>query len=337
MAVLNIRVDDRVRDQLKELAEEQGVSLSEYVRDLLLEAVVPVYESEIKHGDEPALETMRIVDRQVLSLLHRILGRVLPEDANDVDGDLEYQLMRARILEEGYTGAYGYETAGFSTELSKRNCDRVSDILQMFRIITFSIDRLSKNGSPVSEELAHQLEFRGFDHNDSLEGHMAGYVDFLMRDGERWTELKPQLDKNDNGNSHSRVLDTYLRMLGEYRRIMDSRERGFNRLDYLLSDDELDQIADVRVHPSNRRHFRSITRYDGDTTLMKMPSEDVVPGRTYEIRDTDRETILAEGVTGQELLDARRSQLKRYPEGDPELANTALVDVSALIQRHSKQ
>src|SRR5690606_153812 len=122
MAVLNIRVDDRVRDQLKEMADDDGVSLSEYVRNLVMEAVVPVYEPEVEHGGEPAPESLRIVDRQVLSLLHRILGRVLPEDANDVDGDLDYQLLRAKILEEGYTGEYWYETAGFSTELSKRDC-----------------------------------------------------------------------------------------------------------------------------------------------------------------------------------------------------------------------
>lgn len=333
MAVLNIRVDDRVRDQLKELADDQGVSLSEYVRDLAMEAVVPVYESKVEHGAEPPAESMRIADRQVLSLLHRILARVLPEDANDVDGDLEYQLMRAKVLEEGYTGEYWYETAGFSTELSKRDCDRVSDILQMFRIITFSIDHLAQEGSPISEKLAYQLTFQGFDHNDSLEGHMASYVDFLMRDGERWTELRPQLERNDNGNSHLRVLDTYMRMLAEYRRIMDSRERGFSRLDYLLSDDELEQIADARVHPSNRRHFRSVTRYDGDAALIKMPSENVVPGRSYEIRDIDRETILAEGVTGQELLDARRAQLDGYLEEDAERTNIAMVDVSAIIRR----
>ncbi|TFV57417.1 ribbon-helix-helix protein, CopG family [Geodermatophilus sp. DF01-2] len=336
MAVLNIRLDDRVRDQLKELADDQGVSLSEYVRDLLMEAVVPVYQSEVEHGDEPPAESMRIADRQVLSLLHRILARVLPEDANGVDGDLEYQLMRAKILEEGYTGEYWYETAGFSTELSKRDCNRVSDILQMFRVVTFSIAHLEKEGKPVAEKLAHQLQFQGFDHNNSLEGHMARYVDFLMRDGKRWTELKPQLERNDNGNSHSPVLDTYLRMLAEYRRIMDSRERGFSPLDHLLSDDELEQIADARVHPSSRRHFRSVVRYDGDAALIKMPSENTVPGRAYEIRDTDRETVLAKGVTGQELLDARRDQLHSYLGEDPERTNIAMVDVSALIQRHSE-
>ncbi len=252
MAVLNVRVDDRVRDQLKEMADAEGVTLSEYVRDLLLEAVVPVYETEVKHGDEPAPESMRTIDRQVLSLLHRILARVLPEDANDVDGDLEYQLERAKILEDGFAGEYWLEVAGFSAELSKRDCGRVSDILQMFRIITFSIDQLEKDGTAVDEKLAFRLEFQGLDHNDALEGHMAAYIEHQMRD-DRWSELRPQVERNDRGNSHARMLDTYTRMLAEYRRVMDGRKRGFDRYDYLLTLDELQQIADARVHPSNRR------------------------------------------------------------------------------------
>jgi hypothetical protein len=101
------------------------------------------------------------------------------------------------------------------------------------------------------EELSYALEFRGFDHNDGLEGHMASYVEHLMSDG-RWAELRSQLKHNDDGNSHHRVLDTYMRMLAEHRRIMGSRGRGFRRDDYLLSIDELEQIAAARVHPSHR-------------------------------------------------------------------------------------
>jgi uncharacterized protein YfbU (UPF0304 family) len=251
MAVLNIRVEDRIRDQLKELADAEGVTLSEYVRDLVMAAVVPVYQQPVRHGDEPAPETMRIADRQMLSLLHRILARVLPEDGSDVDGDAEYQLRRARVIESGFTGEYWQEVAGLRTELSKRDCGRVLDILDMFRMITFSIRRLEKEGTTVSEDTANELEFQGFDGNDGLESHMASYVEFLMSDG-RWAELQPQLDRNDGGNSHSPVLDTYLRMLAEHRRIKDSHSRGFRRDDYLLSMDELEQIAAARVHPSNR-------------------------------------------------------------------------------------
>ncbi|ACV79029.1 YfbU family protein [Nakamurella multipartita] len=255
MAVLNIRVDDRVRDHLKQMADVDGLTLSEFVRNLLLEAVVPIYEQEVEHGDEPAPESMRIFERQALSLLHRILARVLPEDANEDDGDPDYQLMRARLLEAGFAGSYWYEVAGFSTELSKRDCGRVSDILQMFRIITFSIDHLAKAGVLVDDELSYHLEFGGFDHNDALEGQMASYVDFLMRDS-RWTELKPQINRHDNGNSHTLMLDTYLRMLSEFRRIMDGRKRGSGRLDYLLSCEELKRIVDAQIHPSNRNYDR---------------------------------------------------------------------------------
>jgi uncharacterized protein len=251
MAVLNIRVEDRIRDQLKEMADAEGVTVSEYVRDLVMAAVVPVYEPPVRHGDEPAPETMRIADRQVLSLLHRILARVLPEDGDDVDGPPGSQLRRARVIQSGFTGEYWQEVAGFHTELSKRDCGRVLDILDMFRVITYSIQRLEKDGTTVSEELKDELEFEGFDGNDGLESHMASYVEFLMSDG-RWSELKPQLDRNDGGNSHSPVLDEYMRMLAEHRRIKDSRSRGSRRDGYLLSMEELEQIAAARVHPSLR-------------------------------------------------------------------------------------
>ncbi|MEZ0350149.1 YfbU family protein [Mycobacterium sp. pR1184] len=249
MAVLNIRVEDRIRDQLKEIADAEGVTISEYVRDLVMAAIIPVYDERLeRHGDEPAPETMRITDRQVLSLLHRILARVLPED-DDEDSDAKYHLQRARVIEAGFTGEYWREVAGFSTELSKRDCDRVLDTLQMFRVITYSVERLEKEGVTVSEELRRQLEFRGFDYNDGLEGHMASYVKHLMSDG-RWAELQPQVRRRDDGNSHYRVLDTYMRMLAEHRRIMDTRSPGFDPEHYLLSVEELEQIAAARAHSS---------------------------------------------------------------------------------------
>lgn len=87
MAVLNIRVDDQVRDQLKDMADEEGITVSEYVRNLVMAAIVPGYEPEEDEdqGDLPAPTTMRIADRQVLSLLHRILAHVVPEDDSEID------------------------------------------------------------------------------------------------------------------------------------------------------------------------------------------------------------------------------------------------------------
>lgn len=334
MAVLNIRLDEHSRDQLKELATRDGVSLSEYCRTVLDERVAPVPKAVAGNAELEAPDTLPLNERRLLSLLHRILARVLPEDANDEDGDRAYQLELAELLEQGYAREYWREYAGMASELPKWRCEQVVDILQMFRSIKYSVDRLAGEEEPLHENIADGLEFLGFDHNDSLEGSLAQYVDFIMRDN-RWTELKPQLERNDDGNSHMPMLDVYLRMLGSFRGIMDSRDGRFSPSDYLLSMEELHQIADQRVHPSNRRHFRSITRWNGVAALIKMPSDDaIVPSRLYEIRDVDRRTVLTKDVKGQELVDARQQQLAQYLNQAPGRSNLAMVDVSTIIDSH---
>lgn len=47
-------------------------------------------------------------------------GRVLPEDANDVDGDREYQLERAQVIEKGFTAEHETEFCGIKPELSPK-------------------------------------------------------------------------------------------------------------------------------------------------------------------------------------------------------------------------
>lgn len=76
------------------------------------------------------------------------------------------------------------------------------------------------------------------------------YVEFLMSD-DRWAELHQQWKSNDDGNSHALLLDTYMRVVAEHRRIKAGRDGGFHREDYLLSLDELQRIADAR-HLSRR-------------------------------------------------------------------------------------
>ena len=190
-------------------------------------------------------------DRRTLSLLHRILARVLPEEANDVDGDAAYQLERAEVLEKGFTQEYWVEFAGISTELSNRDCKRVMDILDMFRIARYSLTELEKAGTPASKELVEDLRFCGFDHNDPLEGQMADYVRHLVAD-DRWSEQANFIDGPTGGNSHSPTLERYLRMLAEYRRIRAGRPWSGRRDAYLLTSDELTAVAAARTHPDNR-------------------------------------------------------------------------------------
>ena len=248
MATITVRVDDDTRDALQEKAQDQGVSLSDMVRGLLREAVVPVRSAD--HLDSFSPDTLPASERQVLALLHRILARVLPADANEVDGDLAYQLKRARVLEEGYTKEYDTEFIGIQKELSPRDCARVMDILDMFRIIDYSIDHLAKEGTPLDAAMAEDLRYQGFDLNDALEGQMAEYVRFLVEGG-RWTERLQFIQATNGGNSHMSTLDLYLRMLAEYRRIKDGRRR-LDLTDYLLGADELQRLALSMTHPSHR-------------------------------------------------------------------------------------
>lgn len=252
MAVLNIRIDDDYRDRLRKKAEDQGISLSEYVRALVLEDVVDVRRQDELTDTETAPETMTLTERQMLALLHRISARVMPEKGETLDcadGDRDDQLRLAQILEAGYTAEYFQATAGFRTELSHLDCTRVTDILQMFQIIAISAHRLA---DAADEDLTDRLRFQGFDHQDLLESRMASYVEFLMQDENTWVELRPQIEETDGGNSHHRMLDVYLRMLTEYRRIMNARTRKYSPDDYLLSLEDLQRIDRAQIHPSHR-------------------------------------------------------------------------------------
>lgn len=246
---ITVRLDDDTRDALQLRADDNGVTVSDFVRGLIREQVVDLRDDDRVEGYAP--DTLTPKDRHVLSLLHRILARVLPAEANDVDGDLEYQLERGRVLEEGFTQEYWTEFAGISSELSKRDSQRVMDILDMFRIANASILQLEEDGTPVDADVVRGLRYQGFDFNDPLEHKMASYVKFLIED-DRWNEQAEFVNGPTAGNSHSRVLEMYLRLLAEYRRIRARRRPGPGRDSYLLTADDLQAIAAQSIHPDNR-------------------------------------------------------------------------------------
>ena len=85
------------------------------------------------------------------------------------------------------------------------------------------------------------------------------------------------------------------------------------------------------------RHYGGrvvVGREDGATYVMLAANHVIVPERLYVIRDTDHTTVLAR-VPGQELLDARQSQLDAYLQEDPNRTDTAKVDVAPLIKRYA--
>lgn len=124
------------------------------------------------------------------------------------------------------------------------------DILDMSRIIDYSVDHLAQEGNLIDAAMAEGLCYQGFALNDALEWQMAEYVRFPVKGG-RWTERLEFIEATNGGNSLMSTLDLYFRMLAEYRRIKDGRRR-LDLTDYLLSTAELQQLALSMIHPSHR-------------------------------------------------------------------------------------
>jgi hypothetical protein len=150
MPTITLRLDDATKEELEALARSRGQSLSDLIRSALDGLLM-------RNKDEDRLDitprSLTAVERQQLALLHRILARVVGDD-NDVDGDKAYQLERAQVLEEGFVGEYSMEFCGISPELSARDSKFVVDVLDLFRIVTFSIMKLEADGVEFGEDLA---------------------------------------------------------------------------------------------------------------------------------------------------------------------------------------
>ncbi|NKY54552.1 YfbU family protein [Nocardia vermiculata] len=185
--------------------------------------------------------SMTMTERLLLANQERILAALVSDDA-------DYYTRRSEILEEGYTAEYGDVFAAVEPELTRTECGLVWDLLDMFRILSTSIEELSPaDRATLGEQRINRLRFRGFDLADELEGRLLSYVRYLVR-GERWAEIGPRLEEiGDNGNSHHRCLPFYRLLLATYRPIIDARtaERGHSLDAYRLDLEQLTELAEV--------------------------------------------------------------------------------------------
>lgn len=240
-------MDDATKSELETLARGRGQNLSDLIRSAL-DALLERDYSGAQVNASP--RSLTLFERRQLSLLHRILARVIG-DENDVDGDKEYQLKRARVIEAGFTKEYSYEFDFLDPEMSLRDSEFVYDVLDLFTYIIISLQRLENAGTKVDPDLVQNLEFSGFDRNDPRESQMLDYVLHLATDN-RWTEIQKVLKKlPDEGNSHWPMVASYERMLNAHRQIQASRkERRFAWQPFSV--EELQAIADAD-HPTAGR------------------------------------------------------------------------------------
>jgi uncharacterized protein YfbU (UPF0304 family) len=148
-----------------------------------------------------------------------ILEKLYPEEG-------DYYAKNRKALENGYELHYSWLTENISDGLPEEECKEVLDILDMYRSIIFSWQRLHEN-----EELPEKLKFKGFDGNN--ETTLMRYVQYFVIDLDRFNELT-------YGKEHP-YFNSHRRMLGNYRRML-SVWKGY---DFDLTEDQIASLMEA--------------------------------------------------------------------------------------------
>lgn len=133
--------------------------------------------------------------------------------------EAEYCVWIREVLENGYELHYPEITQEiYDDTLSNTACKEVLDILDMFRAIKRSYNKL-EDKSGISE---YKIHFCGFDGNDRTELKYLSYSRFFCTSREiKFKELTKE--KNFSFNSHMPKLNMYRSMLTEWK---NSKNKG---------------------------------------------------------------------------------------------------------------
>lgn len=142
---------------------------------------------------------LSLKDRLIISNQLKILEKLYPDEAS-------YYAAQRKAIENGYKSHYDDLVNYFSDEMPEEDSREVVDILDMYRALTFSYQKLGDT-SGISEA---SIRFRGFDGNN--ESSQLVYAGYFIIDLERFEELKYG-QKYPDLNSHAPMLDKYRRML----------------------------------------------------------------------------------------------------------------------------
>lgn len=247
MQTITLRVPDDLRTLIAEAAEANRQSQSDYIRQAI---EVHVKRVDPKHDRQAAEDniTLTSYERASLILQHQNLLATqgnLPKESYDP----KWHERAIEVLERGYEGEYPQLFPNQAEALSAYDCELVWDILDMFRVIHFSVEALGENGwDAVGIENAEWFgKFTGFDYQRERESQMAGYTEYLVKSG-RWTEQEELVKRGTN--SHRQMLPTYQAMLGTFKPLWREAARGGGRCH--LSAQDLRQI--LLAAPGARCH-----------------------------------------------------------------------------------
>ena len=155
---------------------------------------------------------MELTKKERLAFIYqlRMLEALHPNEAADF-------AQKRTALEDGFALHYDWLFESLSDELSEEECREVLDILDMYRAITFGLQKLDKSDALREHHLA---KFRGFDGNN--EGQVMAYVRYFIVDLDRYPELKE--GKLPSFNSHTPMLATYQEMFQRWKEIATTFE-----------------------------------------------------------------------------------------------------------------
>lgn len=226
MQTITLRVPDELRTLIAEGAQANGQSQSDYMRQAI-EIYVKRVDPDLDRRPTEKNITLTSYERASLILQHQTLLAAqghLPEQSYDS----EWHERAVEVLARGYEGEYPQLFPSYTEALNAYDCELVWDILDMFRVIHFSVEALGENGwDAIGVKNAERFgKFKGFDHQRERESQMADYTKYLVKSG-RWTEQEKLVKKGTN--SHRQMLPTYQSMLGAFKPVWREAIRGGGR------------------------------------------------------------------------------------------------------------
>ncbi len=163
---------------------------------------------------------LSLTERVIIANQFKILEKLYPDEA-------EYYSNHRKALECGYKLHYADIVENFYDEMSEEECREVIDILDMYRALTNSYNRLpDKTG--IDED---KIRFDGFDGNDETSQYL--YTQYYIVDLDRYNELTYG-QKHPDLNSHGHRLGKYRTMLAAWKSIDDRHNLNSNQIRAIL-------------------------------------------------------------------------------------------------------
>ena len=237
MPTISLRINDETKAKISELAQETGRTISGVILDAVNAAIGGVRQN---FPEEMAPSSIGAVNRLILRNQELILSNCSGLD----DQERAMHAKNAKVLGGGYSYDYSSVFACLCPEIPYRLSEELFDILDMFRVLRVSYERLIDEEKGELDE--RDISFRGFDLRDKVESPLVDYVEYLFSDN-RYTELRDPLRRySDEGNSHCRNLDMYRRM----RRCFEQIWRGHLLEGGVLSLEEIKKVVSAMAYNS---------------------------------------------------------------------------------------